>query len=139
MEVKNGIKVPSLQLDLPISREGIHDKALERIALGLVDYLQPNEKPYADIPGMRVTDNPPSTVSIDTIATSARPDIVITSPNHLLLIELTVPYNSPDCLQNAKSRKERKEIYQRLMSDLNARNFPSKLVTGPRTLAAQYE
>ena len=73
---------------------------------GTVDYLQPNEKLYADIPGMRVTDNPPSTVPMDIIATSDRPDIVIISSNHLLLIELTVPYNSPDCLQNAKSRKK---------------------------------
>ena len=29
-----------------------------------------------------------------------------------IFIGLVVPYNSPDCLQNARSRKESKEMYQ---------------------------
>ena len=50
--------------------------------------------------------------SAEILDTSAHPDIVIVSANEIIFIELTVPYNSPDCLHNARSRNESKEIYQ---------------------------
>ena len=55
--------------------------------------------------------------------TSARPDIVIVSASEIILIELTVPYNSPDCLHNTRSRKESKEIYQHALSDLETKEL----------------
>jgi len=82
------------------------------LANGLREHLQPGERLYADLPGLRATDNPPSTIPAEILDTSARPDIVIVSANEIIFIELTVPYNSPDCLHNARSRKESKEIYQ---------------------------
>ena len=72
----------------------------------LREYLQPGERLYADLPRLRVTDNPLSTIPAEILDTSARPDIVIVSTSEIILIELTVPYNSPDCLHNARSRKE---------------------------------
>ena len=39
-----------------------HDSALKILANGLREYLQPGERLYADLPGLRTTDNPPSTI-----------------------------------------------------------------------------
>jgi len=58
---------------------------------------------------MRATDNPPATIPAEFLDTSARPDIVIVGDSEITLIELTVPYNSPDSLKNARLRKENKE------------------------------
>ena len=78
---------------------------------------------------MRAAKNPPSTIPAEILGTSARPDIVITKANAIILMELTVPYNSPDCIHHAKSRKESKEIYQHALSDLEAKGLRSELVT----------
>ena len=88
-----------------------HDSALKILANDLREYLQPGERLYADLPGLRATDNPPSTIPTEILDTSARPAIVIVSANEIIFIELTVLYNSPDCLHNARSRKVSKEIY----------------------------
>jgi len=45
------------------------------------------------------------------------------------LIELTVLYNSPDCLQNARLRKENKELYQHALSNLETKGMVSEFVT----------
>ena len=75
--------------------------------------------------GLRTTDNPPSTIPAEILDTSARPDIVIVSAGEITFIELTVPYNSPDSLLNARSRKEGKEI---ALSDLETKGMISELV-----------
>ena len=67
---------------------------------------------------MRATDNPPATIPAEILNTLARPDIVIVRDSEITLIELTVPYNSPDCLKNGRLRKENKELYQHALSDL---------------------
>ena len=77
---------------------------------------------YADLPGLRATDNPQSTIP-------ARPDIVIIRANEISFIELTVPYNSPDCLRNAQLRKENKEIYQHALSDLETEGMIAEFVS----------
>ena len=86
-----------------------HDSALKILANGLREYLRPGERLYADL---RATDNFPSTIPAETLDTSACPDIVIVSASEIIFVELTVPNKSPDCLHNARSRKESKEIYQ---------------------------
>ena len=88
-----------------------HDNALKKLASDLRVHLQPGERLYADLPGMRVTDNPPTTIPVELLDTSARPDIVIVRASEIVLLELMVPYNSPNCLHNARIRKEGKELY----------------------------
>ena len=61
--------------------------------------------------------------------TSARPDIVLVRPREVILLELTIPYNSPESLSKAKERKEFKQNYQLVLSDLDARGLSSSLYT----------
>ena len=106
-----------------------HDRALKILANGLRKCLQPGERLYADLPEMRATDVPPTTIQAEILDTSACPDIVIVRASEIILIELTVLYNSPDCLHNARLRKGSKEIYQHALSDLETRGMRSELVT----------
>lgn len=55
------------------------------------------------------------------MATTGRPDIVYISYNTVVLIELTIPFNSPDNLNKAQTWKQQNMIYQQLSSDLDAR------------------
>ena len=69
-------------------------------------------------------ENPPSTVPIDILPTSDWPDIVfVTKDKEITIIELTVPFNSPDCINAAYEYKFSK--YQLLLSDLEAKNYSS--------------
>ena len=63
------------------------------------------------------------------VATSARPDMVIVSGGNVKLVELTVPYNSPEALRNARQRKESKENYQLLLSELDRLGYRASLTT----------
>jgi len=47
----------------------------------------------------------------------------------VILLELTIPYNSPESLSKAKERKEFKQNYQLVLSDLDARGLSSSLFT----------
>ena len=50
--------------------------------------------------------NPDSTIPFNLLVTTARPDMVYICNNTLVLIELTIPFNSPECLNRAQSRKQ---------------------------------
>ena len=63
------------------------------------------------------------------MTTSARPDIVVIHGNKIALIELTVPYNSPEALSNAQLRKRNKENYQLVLSELDRKGFNDLLIT----------
>ena len=52
------------------------------------------------------------------LVTSARLNIVIMKSNSVVLMELTIPYNSPQSLANAHARKSTKRNYQIALSDL---------------------
>ena len=93
------------------------------LAQGLGKCLQPGERLFADLPEIRATDNPPATIPGEILDTSARPDIVIIGDSEITFIELTVPYNSPDCLKNTRLRKESKELYQHALSDLETKEL----------------
>jgi len=95
----------------------------------LEDYIEPGEMLYADIPGFRASDNPHSTIPPDIVITSTRPDIVLVRPREVSLLELTIPYNSPESLSKAKEQKESKQNYQLVLSDLDARGLFSLLYT----------
>ena len=69
----------------------------------------------------RRSENPPSTVPVSILATtSARPDMVLIRSMEITLIELTVPYDSREHLNNARARKSQKSSYLELLSDLKA-------------------
>ena len=47
---------------------------------------------------------------------------MIIEKQQITLVELTVPFNSPESLTNAKKRKENKENYQFVLSELESHN-----------------
>ena len=103
-----------------------HDSVLKCLVHGIKTFLSKDEKLYADLPGLRACDNPSATVPQNIVATSARPDMVM---GNVKLVELTVPYNSPEALRNARQRKESKEIYQLLLSELDRLGYRASLTT----------
>ena len=82
-----------------------HDRVLQRLVRGIIPALSKDERLYADLPNHRVCDNPPTTIPQDIVPTSACPDLVIIREKEVLLLELTIPYNSPESLSNARQRK----------------------------------
>ena len=73
-------------------------------------------------------DNSPATIQQDIVTTSAHPDIVVIRGNKISLIELIVPYNSPEALSNARLRKRNKENYQLILSELDRKGFNASLI-----------
>ena len=86
-----------------------HDSVLLELVWGITPILSENDTLYVDLQGYRVCDNPPATIPLDIIVTSARPNFAILRHKEILLFELTIPYNSPEALSNAKKRKMSKE------------------------------
>jgi len=70
----------------------------------------------ADLPGHLASISPLSTVPPGISSTSSRPDIVLVSDDHVILLELSVVTNSDDHFKAASSRKEAR--YGSLISDL---------------------
>ena len=91
--------------------------------------LSKKEKLYTDLPNHRACDNPPATIPQDIVTTSAQPDSVVIYGNKVTLIELTVSYNSPEALSNARLRKRNKENYQLVLSELDRKGFKASLIT----------
>ena len=91
--------------------------------------LSTDECLYTDLPGLRAQENPSSTIPLDLVVTTARPDMVYICNNTVVLIELTIPFNSPESLKHAQSRKQNKQLYQQLLSDLDSAGKQATLVT----------
>ena len=106
-----------------------HDSALQILVKSIKEHLDCNTILYADLPGMRASENPVATIPDDTLVTSARPDIVLLGEDEVTLIELTIPHNSLESLSNARDRKSQKDIYLHALSDLEAKGFVSNLYT----------
>ena len=71
----------------------------------------------------RDMENPPSTVPIEILPNSDRSDIIFVSKDkEITIIELKVPFNSPDCINAAHGYKFSK--YQLLLSDQGANTNP---------------
>ena len=83
----------------------------------------------ADLPGLRAEENPPSTMPNEILVTTTRPDIVTIINQSITIVELTIQYNSPECLANAKHRKETKTNYQMALSNLESCGYSAKLIT----------
>ena len=54
-----------------------HDSVLQKIVDHIKTYLDSDENLYADLPNHRASDNPPATIPLEILVTSARSDIVI--------------------------------------------------------------
>ena len=64
------------------------------------------------------------------MVTLAHPNLVICRGKEILLIlEMTIPYNSPEALSNARQRKRNKENYQLALSELDRKGFKTSLTT----------
>lgn len=105
-----------------------HDSTLHTLAKGLISSL-PDSRVIVDLPGLRAGENPPSTIPSEVLVTTARPDIVVIRDQQVIFIELTIPFNSPESLANARHRKESKPNYQLALSDLEFRGYRANLTT----------
>ena len=104
-----------------------HDSVLVKLLSTIKMLLSPEDRIYGDLSSFRESDSPLATVPPE-IVTSARPDMVVVRNCEILLIELTVPYNSPESIANAHSRKEAKENYNMLLGDLEAKGYSASLL-----------
>ena len=80
----------------------------------LHDHLKDNVTLYADLPNIRPSDNPLTTISKSILVTSARPDIVLVEEDDTTMLELAIPHNSIESISNARIRKTTKENYQQI-------------------------
>lgn len=74
-----------------------HDKGLKTFVSSRMKQFQPQKSSMLTL---RVTENWPSTARI--LNTSACQDVVIIRSKEIAITELTVVYNSPNCLYNAR-------------------------------------
>ena len=106
-----------------------HDSVLLKLFSSLRSFLGEGEALYVDLPGKRASEAPQATVPISILVTSARPDMVLIRGLEITLIELTVPYDSRENLNNARFRKSNKSSYLELVSDLEAKGYSATLIT----------
>ena len=106
-----------------------YDSVLKKYDQFVRPQLSTDECLYTDLPGLRAQENPSSTIPLDLVVTTARPDMVYICNNTVVLIELTIPFNSPESLKHAQSRKQNKQLYQQLLSDLDSAGKQATLVT----------
>ena len=63
------------------------------------------------------------------VTTSASPDLVLVRETKVILMELTIPHNSLEAINNAQRRKKSKENYQLVLSDIDKQGLKASLVT----------
>ena len=73
---------------------------------------------FDDLPGKRANDSPLATITADISITSSRPDLVLITGPEVTFLELIVPFNSPEALAAARSRKSLKSNYLQVATDL---------------------
>ena len=106
-----------------------HDSVLLKLFSSLRSFLGEGEALYVDLPGKWASEAPQATVPISILVTSARPDMVLIRGLEITLIELTVPFDSRENLNNARFRKSNKSSYLELVSDLEAKGYSATLIT----------
>jgi len=87
----------------------------------------PHYNLYPDLPGHLASTSSPSTVSPSLSSCSNRPDIVLISDDHIILLELFVVTNCEEHFAAASSRKQSR--YGPLVSDLACPGLHVDLVT----------
>ena len=100
-----------------------HDSVLHHILRFLSLNLSTSATLYGDIDGHRAIESPATTIPLDLLVTSARPDIVLIdkAENVILIIELTIPFNSQESFDRAHAFKTKK--YTALCNDLEHKGF----------------
>ena len=63
-----------------------HDSVLSILVQSVKQYLQGDQKVYADLPGWLASESPPATLPSDLSAFTVRPDIVVTSLSEILYL-----------------------------------------------------
>ena len=106
-----------------------HDSILAHLTQLLILHLLYGTTLYADLPGLRASENPATTIPTSVATTTARPDVVIIQNNRITLLELTVATNTPEGLHEARRRKQLKPNYLALLNDLETLGFQSALET----------
>ena len=106
-----------------------HDSILAHLTQLLKLHLPYGSTLYADLLGLRASENPAATIPTSVATTTARPDVVIIQNNRITLLELTVPTNTPEGLQEARRWKQLKPNYLALLNDLKTLGFQSALET----------
>ena len=108
-----------------------HDSVLSHLLNTIVQRKKESTEVYADLNGWRINGG---TVPQDLALTEQKPDLVVVdkaaAPTKVLLIELTVPWDSAQNFQAALERKTAR--YERLTEDLkaggvDARNLPLEI------------
>ena len=108
-----------------------HDSVLSHLLNTIVKKKKESTEVYADLNGWRINGG---TVPQDLALTEQKPDLVVVDkaavPTKVLLIELTVPWDSAQNFQAALERKTAR--YERLTEDLkaggvDARNLPLEI------------
>ena len=83
-----------------------HDCVLSTITSALRPYIPTETTIYADLPNLRATEHPPSTIPPSIVVTPLKPDLVLLrKDNQVTVIELTCPTNTKTNLAEARSRK----------------------------------
>ena len=95
---------------------------------------------YADLPGMRASDSPQTTIPPSLLITPYRPDIVIYNQinNSVALLELTCPLDSVYHLESARERKQRKTEYQQILSEFDRLGIPCSYYTIELSVLGHY-
>jgi len=119
-----------------------HDEVLHCLASGISELLtQPNSiRIYADLPGLRASESPHGTIPSSLMITPYRPDIVIynESCNTVALLELTCPLDTFQNLQSARDRKQSKEEYLQILSELDRLGISSHYDTIELSVLGHY-
>ena len=89
----------------------------------IISKIDSPTKMFADLPGKRASDSPPSTILTDISTTTFRSDLVVITGLEVAFLETRVPFNSPEALAAARSRKPLKSNYLRLVTDLEAKGW----------------
>ena len=100
-----------------------HDSVLNCLLSNVLETLSATSHLHADIPSWRASESPPATVPTNISTTRARPDMVLIEDLSVNLLELTIPTNTYEALQAARSRKSEKPTYVQLVSDLEDRGL----------------
>jgi len=97
-----------------------HDCVLSTITSALRRYIPTETTIHADLPNLRATEHPPSTIPPSILVTPLKPDLVLlhNGDNQATVIELTCSTNTKSNLAAARSRKQNKEAYEILFSDM---------------------
>ena len=97
-----------------------HDCVLSTITSALKDHTPAETTKYACLPNLRATKYPPNTIPPSILVTPLKPNLVLlhNGDNQATVIELTCSTNTKSNLTAAHSRKQNKEAYGILFSDM---------------------